>query len=215
MKKIFALIVALLLLCVLHVAVFAEEDSGVGVEVSEGEADVSSSEEEEAVEGEISSDSDPFDISSEMVVEYVKGHIEEISVIITLILTAIYNVRKHRLLNRSISATNRNAIAVSENSERAIADAFEKMNEFSKLLDEYRASAEEKRQLEKTLEEAMLHIKNAKLANVEFANELAELLVLANIPNAKKDELYARHLAAVSAIAEKSEVIADEIGKEA
>ena len=53
----------------------------------------------------------------------------------------------------------------------------------------------------------MNYIKASKLANVELANELAELLVLANIPNSKKDELYSRHIAAVAAIsdAEKTE----------
>ena len=44
------------------------------------------------------------------------------------------------------------------------------------------------------------HLKVAKLANTELANEVAELLVLANIPNSKKDELYARHRAAVALI---------------
>ena len=44
------------------------------------------------------------------------------------------------------------------------------------------------------------------LANVELANEVAELLVLANIPNSKKEELYSRHLAAVGAIAEAEKI---------
>jgi hypothetical protein len=62
----------------------------------------------------------------------------------------------------------------------------------------------------------MTYIKTAKLANVEFANELAELLVLANIPNSKKDELYSRHIAAVGAIAEaeKTEVTTNDGGEE-
>lgn len=49
----------------------------------------------------------------------------------------------------------------------------------------------------------------------ENANMMAELLLLANIPNAKKEEIYARHLSAVNAIAEaeKSEVAEDD-GKE-
>ena len=64
----------------------------------------------------------------------------------------------------------------------------------------YKDTPVEKQKLEQTLGEALAYIKTAKLANVEFANELAELLVLANIPNSKKDELYARHRAAVDAI---------------
>jgi hypothetical protein len=52
---------------------------------------------------------------------------------------------------------------------------------------------------------------------MELANEVAELLVLANIPNSKKEELYSRHLAAVGAIAEaeKTEVTINEDGQEA
>ena len=44
------------------------------------------------------------------------------------------------------------------------------------------------------------YLKTATKANVEFSNELAELLTLANIPNFKKEEIGARHLAAVNAI---------------
>ena len=168
--------------------------------------------------------------TSETIVNYIKAHFEEISVVLTLILTIFYNVRKHKLLNKSISATNHNAITVADNSERIISEALERMQgistdvsgykeAFTKLLEEYRASEEEKRNLEKTLNDAMSCIKTAKLANVEFANELAELLVLANIPNSKKDELYARHIAAVKSISEAeenvtlTEVITDDIGK--
>lgn len=172
----------------------------------------------------------PEKTTTEAIVAYIKAHLEEISVIVTLLLTAFYNVRKHKLLNRSISATNHNAITVSENSERIISDALERMQgisadvsgykeAFTKLLEEYRANEEEKRNLEKTLNDAMTYIKSSKLANMEFANELAELLVLANIPNSKKDELYARHIAAVKSISETeenvmlTEVIEDDIGK--
>jgi hypothetical protein len=49
------------------------------------------------------------------------------------------------------------------------------------------------------------------MANVEFANEVAELLILANIPNSRKDELYARHLAAVNAIQEAESIVAEQM----
>lgn len=54
-----------------------------------------------------------------------------------------------------------------------------------------------------------------KKASIEEGNIVAELLMLANIPNSKKEEIYARHLSAVNAIAEteKSEVATDD-GKE-
>jgi hypothetical protein len=84
------------------------------------------------------------------------------------------------------------------------------------FLAEFRENAEDKSKLAGLLEKAETFIETAKLANVELANEVAELLVLANIPNAKKDELYARHLAAVNAItdAEHTEVISHD-GEEA
>jgi type IV secretory pathway TrbF-like protein len=88
--------------------------------------------------------------------------------------------------------------------------------EIAKLLAEVRSNEEEKQLLRQALDDVYAFLKTSKLANVELANEVAELLVLANIPNSKKDELYARHLAAVNAIAEaeKTEVKEDD-GKEA
>ena len=57
--------------------------------------------------------------------------------------------------------------------------------------------------------------RKTKVSFEEMPNMMAELLLLANIPNAKKEEIYARHLSAVNAIAEaeKSEVAEDD-GKE-
>ena len=65
------------------------------------------------------------------------------------------------------------------------------------------------------LMEATKAMKACKEASLEESNIVAELLLLANIPNSKKEEIYARHLSAVNAIAdaEKSEVATDD-GKE-
>ena len=229
MKKIFAFIVcAVLLICAMSLCAFAEGETAPYVETTVAVVETSPAVPESATEGEISGEEKTTDLTTEVIVGYVKEHFEEISVIVGLIASAFYNIRKHKLLNRSISATNKNAITVSENSDRAVADAVSRMENiaadvagykeaFATLMEEYRASEEEKKQLTQTLGEAMNYIKNAKLANVEFANELADLLVLANIPNSKKEELYSRHLAAVNAIAEaeKTEVIIDEVGKKA
>ena len=63
--------------------------------------------------------------------------------------------------------------------------------------------------------EAAKAMEACKKAVIEDGNIVAELLLLANIPNSKKEEIYARHLSAVNAIAEteKSEVATDD-GKE-
>ena len=66
------------------------------------------------------------------------------------------------------------------------------------------------------LEKVNKHLETSKSANLEFSNELAELLVLANIPNSKKDELYSRHRAAVDAMAAAEETeVKENDGEEA
>lgn len=221
MKKIFALLVCtVLLLCAFPISAFAEGESVDAVETTVVEVDTSPTTEESASDEVITGEKDKLGITTEDIMGYIKTYFEEISVIVTLILTAFYNIRKHKMLNKSISATNLNAITVSENSDRMMTDALETMRgykeEFANLLNEYRTTEEEKQKLEQTLKEAMTHIRTAKLANVEFANELAELLVLANIPNSKKDELYSRHITALKTIeeAEKTEVNTDDGGEE-
>lgn len=165
----------------------------------------------------------------EKIVEYIKTYFEEISVIITLLLTVFYNVRKHKVLNKSIATLNNNSVTIADNSNSAMQEALTQVGGMSSTVDGYkvameamlteiRTNAEERQKLEDKLAEIDKHLAQSKAANVEFANELAELLVLANIPNAKKDELYARHLAAVEAIDKKenatvAEVITDGIGQ--
>lgn len=192
MKRIIVLAVcAILLVCAFCIPTFAEEQTeAVVVETTEVE--------EPTV--------------TESIVDYVKGHIEEISVIVTLLLTIFYNVRKHGVLNQSIGTLNNNAITVAQNSNLAIQNALACIAEYGgkidSLLTEFRTNAEDKEAQADVLSKVKHFLETAKLANVELADEVAELLVLANIPNSKKDELYARHIAAVNAIAdaEKTEV---------
>lgn len=163
------------------------------------------------------------EITTEAIIEYVQVHLEEISVIITLIFTLFYQVRKHAKLNKSIGTLNNNAVAVSENSSSAISQALTGVqtvsdivagykDEMTKLLDEVRANEEEKQVLKATVGRVEKYLETAKAANLELSNEVAELLVLSNIPISKKEELYSRHRAAVDAIAEaeKTEVIAND-----
>jgi hypothetical protein len=167
-------------------------------------------------------DTEGIDFSAEKIVAYVKAHLEEISVIITLIITCFWNKIKYGRMDKSVATLNNNAVNVAKDSREAIDTALSGVtdisavvgaykDEIAKLLSEVRKNAEEKQAMEKTLAEVSAYLKNAKLANIEFANEMAELLILANIPNAKKEELYARHLAAVNSIAEaeNTEVVED------
>ena len=164
--------------------------------------------------------------SSEKIVAWVKKNYEEIWVIVWSLLIAIVIAARNKILDKTVKTLNNNAVSVSENSTNAIKESNSNvilasaiMEEFKEkmasMLEEVRMSAEEKKVLEDKLAEVTNLVKTAKLANVELANEVAELLVLANIPNSKKEELYARHRAAVDAIASaENEVIADD-GKEA
>lgn len=155
---------------------------------------------------------------TETIIEYVQSHIEEISVIGTLLLTIFYELRKHGKLNSSIGTLNNNAVAIAENSSAAIQSTLnsiiEYKGEMETLLADIRKNADEKQSLEETLVEVGTFLKSAKLTTLELANEVAELLVLANIPNSKKDELYARHIEAVKAIKAMEEVMSND-GKEA
>lgn len=210
MRKIFAFIVcAFMLICLLPIVTFADE-------AVEGVSQETTVVEEESVQ-----------TTADLVVGYLKENLEEISVIVTMILTVFYQVRKHRVLNKSIGTLNNNAVTISENSNNSIQQALTEMGVASSavteyktsidaLLAEFRVNVEEKHKLEQALADVHTFLKSAKLANVELANEVAELLVLANIPNSKKEELYSRHLAAVGAIsdAEKTEVITDDNGNE-
>ena len=96
----------------------------------------------------------------------------------------------------------------------AVVDKYK--DEIITLLAEIRQTDDEKKKLETALAEVENYLKTAKLANTELANEVAELLVLANIPNSKKEELYSRHRAAVAAIdAAEHKEVKDNVGEEA
>lgn len=201
MKKFFVFIICMVFICATPILVYAQTD---GIDT-----DMVTIEEEAPSANQISEPTET--ITTEKIVSYIKGHFEEISVILTLILTAFYNVRKHHVLNKSVSTLNNNAVTVVKDSESAIGAALAQVEtaavsvasfkeEFAAFLSEIQKEHAEKERLEKMLADVDSHLKTAKLANVELGNEVAELLVLANIPNSKKEELYSRHRAAVDAI---------------
>ena len=134
-----------------------------------------------------------------------------------------YYLNDRKKLDKSIGTLNNNAVAVSENSSSAISQALASVqamydvvsgykDEMARMLDVVRANEDEKHKLANTLTTVNKYLETTKAANIELANEVAELLVLANIPVSKKEELYSRHRAAVDAIAatEKTEVNADD-----
>ena len=200
MKKILSIILCALLICTFTVVASAEE-----AEAGEVTTEAVTT---EAVD-------DPNDLTAEEIVDYVKEHAEEISVIVSLIASAFFAIVRNKKINGSIATVNNNAITMTENSMNAMVGmstvVTQYKDEMATMLAEIRRNNEERAELEASLAEVSKYLKSTRLANVELANEVAELLVLANIPNSKKDELYSRHLAAVRAIAEAEAEVEAEV----
>ena len=210
MKKILAILLcAMLIIGATSIFAFAQETEAVEPETTVTE-DVAPETDE------------PKDSVVDAIVSYVQAHIEEITVIATLLGGVIYKIAESRRLKGSIGRLNNNAIAVAQNSakdtQEMIANAMVLVKtvesykeEMASLLAEVRKNADEKQSLENTLCDVANFLKTSKLATLELSNEVAELLVLANIPNSKKEELYARHKEAVTAIKAAEEVIVNDI----
>ncbi len=222
MKKILVFMICMLIVCAIPFSVYAEAslptediEATASETVAENEATESASAapaetvEETAKSGAKESVTELLSVKFK---QWVVPHMEEISVIITLIGTAFYNMRKHKLLNKSIGTMNNNTVTIAEQSSNMMTQALTGMENtalavkgyderIEALLEAHRSTARDKERLEKELSEMKTYLKTSTQANVEFANELAELLALANIPNYKKEEIGARHMAAMRAIA--------------
>lgn len=202
MKKILIVILAAMLIMVLPIVTFAEEaDSAVVEEETVVEENVTPTDE-------VTAEVEIEPTITETIVEWVKANVEEIAVIFGLIASAFYGTITRRGLHGSIGTLNNNAITIAENSAKSIKDALAEVEgiasivrgykeEFATLLGEVRKNCEEKQILEETLNQVQTLLKASKSACIEMSNEVAELLVLANIPNSKKEELYSRHTKAV------------------
>lgn len=225
MKKFFALLLCAMLICATPVVAFAEGDSSVPVEQETTVTENLPTTEEIATENEISAEETLPDKIVGFITENYEGS-TYLSLAVTIVVYTYFAIKKHKALNGTIGVLNNNAITVANNSSKTVLDVMSKAGEmadtikgykeeFNALLSEVRKNAEEKQSLEATLLSVQKTLETLKMADLEFGNEVAELLVLANIPNAKKEELYSRHRAAVDAIAtaEKTEVISND-GKE-
>ena len=216
MKKFLVCILCVLMISAIPFAVFAE-DIPTGNESTAIET---------SAESAISAPTEPpvetDKLLSEMFEEWIVPHIEEISVIITLIGTLFYQIRKNKALGKTLGTMNNNAVTIAQNSSDMMSQALLNMQNASgavtaydtriaQMLEAYKATAANNERLERELSEMKAYLKTAAESNIEFANELAELLGLANIPNYKKEEIGARHLAAVKSIkAAESEALAQE-----
>ena len=205
MKKFLAIIIVTFLLFTFLVTAFAEvTTSAEEIEIEE----VSVTEEA----------SDPFDFTVDDVLNWIEANYDKISVVVTLLFYILFSIRKAKTLNKSITTVNNNAVAIAKNSEDSMLGMSSVVTQYKEamesMLAEIRRNNEERASLEESLTEVAKYLKATRLANVELGNEVAELIILANIPNSKKDELYARHLAAINAIAEAESVVESEEVKE-
>ena len=235
MKKILALILCVMLICFTPAIAFAEGEEN-STEVTEN-----ATTEEIVAESEISPPEPtvPEQIVG-FIKENFEGT-SFLSLAVTVVVYIFYEIKKHRGLNGSLGVLNNNAITIAKDSAKAIDEAMARAGTIAEnsgvivqkvlsetasiaevvkgykddivsLLEEIRKNAEEKQSLEDMLHTVQNVLETSKMASKELADEVAELLVLANIPPSKKEELYARHRAAVDAItaAENTEVVNDD-----
>lgn len=207
MRKLIAFMLCAMLIFALPVVAYAEDE----IPVTGEENIIEEAETEKPI--------------TDVIAEFVQDHLTDLGVIGTLLMTIFYEIRKHKSLNGSIGTLNNNAIKVAENSAATITKVLSEAqdianvvktykDEIALLLGEVRKNAEEKQSLEDTLKSVDSFLRTAKLATLELSNEVAELLLLANIPNSKKEELYSRHNKAVQELEAVEEVISN-VGTEA
>ena len=202
MKKIFAILLCLTLLCIMPVSVFASDATS--------EAPVETPAETET----------EVDLTlSQQLQTWVEKYWSMIIYVITFTLSVLYNKLTSKSTKGLVKTLNNNAVAIAENGKEYVAKAQagvdtasevvkEYMGKMNDFLEEIRKSAEEKKTLEKLIAEVEGYLKTAGAANKEFANELAELLNLSNIPNSVKDKLFARHQSAVEKLEEQEKAVA-------
>jgi hypothetical protein len=152
-------------------------------------------------------------VVTDEIVKWLEDNSALLGMIVTLIGYGIVTFNRLSTIIKSASTMNNNAIAIAKNSKDVVDEALTSINSASgavtnydarimALLEAFKTTAEDKARLEKEFVELKNYLKTSTDANIEFANELAELLGLANIPNHKKEEIGARHLEHVKAILE-------------
>ena len=200
MKRVFALILCLILLIV-PLSVSAEEAS----------ENVS----EEVVTEEVATENHNWaevkDNISVAVVNWLYDNYDKALVTLFLLMSMLYDRVRDKKNRKDIGTLNNNAITIASDGKQFMGNALSEMQNVSgaviqyderitALLAAYQQTAEDKQRLEAKLVEIENYLKINADANIEFANELAELLGLANIPNYKKEALGARHVESVKAI---------------
>lgn len=148
---------------------------------------------------------------TERVVEYVKENAEGILAVLASLGSAILVKLIGGKLSNSVSTLNNNSINIAKEASDKLETATKKLDEYegkmADFLSKLNRSEEEKKILETTVAQVDTFLKSAKVAILDLADELAELLLLANIPIAKKEEALKIHQEALKKINEIEGVI--------
>lgn len=231
MRKIFALMLCIIIVCAMPIMVFAEDEIDTPVDEETEITEDTTVEEtplEEEIEGvgEAVADVPEDAVEEDTKVDFEKTFTEKLeawilkekellAALVTIVLTTFYQIIKHKSLNKSIATLNNNAVTAVKDSSAAMDGVSVIVTgysaEISELLAQYKKTAEDNLRLEEALNNAQAYLKSAKAANIELSNEVAELLVLANIPPSVKESLYARHKAALKTI-EPEETVSENAG---
>lgn len=215
MKKIFALILCFMFIAV-PISAYAENESEETIteEILPEETVISEENPASAPEGDTGKNwNEVKDTISGAFVKWVEPNLEEIGVVVTLIGYGIVLFKKLASVLKSLGIMNNNTITISKENANRMEQAMTAVTGYEErikvLLEHYTSlaetlvqTAEDKKKLENELVEIKNYLKISAGANLEFSNELAELLGLANIPNYVKEEIGARHVAAKNNIIE-------------
>lgn len=177
--------------------------------ISEGE---NTPENENATEDEISGDSgidEPQEVTpiSSQIIAFLEQHIDSAS-ILSLVGTAIvyifYEIKQRKMLKGSIGTLNNNAVQIATKSVESVSEAFAKAqamieaiqtikDDFTALMEEVKKYSDEKESLAETIQSVNAFMKALATAMKEISNEELDILMAANIPTAKKSDMYERH----------------------
>lgn len=148
---------------------------------------------------------------TEEVVNYVIGHAEQILTMVAAIASAVIVKLISGKLSSSVGTLNNNAITIAKDAGDKLSTASKKLEEYAEkmteVLSKYEKSEDEKKALEGMLGKVTTLLETSKIALVELGNEFAELLLFANIPNAKKEAFYLAHKEAMHKLEEAEGVI--------
>lgn len=212
MKKLLIFITVFALMCSLALGVSATE----GTAPEEGEEIITEGKNapdtENATEGEILGESgitEPQEVTpiSAQIIAFLEQHIDSAS-ILSLVGTAIvyifYEIKQRKMLKGSIGTLNNNAVQIATKSVESVGEAFAKAQtmldaiqtvkeDFTALMDEVKKSSEEKETLADTIQSVNAFMKALATAMKEISAEELDILMAANIPTAKKSDMYERH----------------------